>query len=703
MESEVLAALISTPMGGIVGYLAARATRGASRDQADGSRDAAHIASSAQHAQWEREQRLAAARDLAEAAHTFLAAARTVKQAITADGSGGAARDVYVPVAQALDSLERHATAVAVPGPPDVARAAHDVYARAAQALATLLRHDASHSHAQAAGALHRVFSVVSDYEDHTAELAELAEQALGHLGEAHARIDAAYALGLLEEDSATRSLLHSATVTVTAARSITRAANAAAAELSDALSDTEAAVAYAAATSCNAVRYAVLTTVGDAWVRMHNDLIDVSGSDDSVRAAFEAIRNAGGPSDPDEFGDVAEVLSAQAAQAAAAPIIEAARHPINVTASAAIAAQARAVALLDTLSPEPSQDETASVGGRRQAAAMAEPEHAPTAVAYAMDCLVRAAATARAHQWSHHAARTLGEAVAADPAAAPLGILAGELAERLEQSRRESQSPTDMGELFATALTGMTSLMRVVAISPIAGILFDHLQPLCPFSQRIGNQNFLYPVAAVECERIRMETIDLMNGEYGRAATLAQREASNALGVLIGIAAWPHADSFWRSGGGDGLRELLDPIYEYDHAAAEEFERELRPIGPRDDRWDIPDGWHSLLDRVALTLRAMILDQAYEVITAQVCNRVEALADTGTDLSDSIARVVEDVSGNDVVNVARLFAAQASAQASTATDRAAAAVREVDEARRAFLSYAAAHLGPNAIEPGHG
>lgn len=178
MDSGVIAALISTPVGGLVGYLAAHATRRAARDQADGSRDVAHITSGSQHAQWEREQRLAAARALAEAAHPFLSAARTAKRAVAADGT--ASRDVYAPVAEALDSLERHATAVSVPGPADVARAARDVYTRATQGFTALLRQDASHAHAQAAKAQHRVMAAVSDYADHNAELAELTLSRLG-------------------------------------------------------------------------------------------------------------------------------------------------------------------------------------------------------------------------------------------------------------------------------------------------------------------------------------------------------------------------------------------------------------------------------------------------------------------------------------------------------------------------------------------
>ncbi|MFF2464397.1 hypothetical protein [Streptomyces mirabilis] len=703
MESEVIAALISTPVGGVVGYLAARATRGAGRDQADGSRDAAQIASSAQHAQWEREQRLTAAQALAEAAHAFLAAARTAKR--TASSDGEAAQDVYISVAQALDALERHATAVAVPGPADVARAAQDVYARATQALTALLRQDATHAHAQAAGALHRVFAALSDFEDRTAELTELAEQALTHLGKAHARIDAAYALGLIDEDSATRSLLHSATVTVAAARSITRTATVAAAESDEALDDAEAAVTYAAAAACNALRHAIGTTVGTAWVRMQDNVIEVNGSPDPIRAAHDAIRSADGPSDPDEFADTAERLSTQTGQAAAVPILEAARNPATVPAHAVRAVQAQAAALFNAPSPEPYPDEPVSVAvtrGRRRTASMVEPNQAPAAAAYAIERLGHACASALAHQWSHHAARTLDEAIAADPAAAPLGILAGELAERLEQThnRRRSELP-DISEIFVTALTGMSRLVRAATISPDAVSLFNYLRPLCPYSQHIGDQNFLYPIGAAHIERIRLENIDLMDGNHRRVNKPAEIAASHAFGVLIGVAAWPDSESFWRSGSGDGLSELLEPVYDYDYAAAAEFERELRPIGPTSDMWDIPDGWHSLLDRVALTLRSMLLDQAYEVITNQVCMPVVRLADTGTDLRDGIARVTEADSGNDVVNVARLFAAQASAQADTAIERAGVAIREVDQARRAFLSYAAAHLGPNAIDLG--
>ncbi|MER6289124.1 hypothetical protein [Streptomyces sviceus] len=701
MESEVIAALISTPVGGVVGYLTARATRGAGRDQADGSRDAAQIASSAHHAQWEREQRLIAAQALAEAAHAFLAAARTAKR--TASGDGEADRDVYISVAQALDALERHATAVAVPGPADVARAAQDVHARGTQALTALLRQDATQAHAQAAGALHRAFAELSDFEDHTAELTELSEQALTRLGEAHARIDAAYALGLIDEDSATRSLLHSATVTVTAARSITRAANAAIAESEEALDDAEAAVTYAAAAACNALRHAIGTAVGTAWVQIHNNLIEVNDSPDQIRAVYDAIRSAGGPSDRDEFVETAERLSTQAGQDIAALILEAGRNPATVPSRAVRAVGAQAVALFNAPSPEPYPDEPASVvaaRGRWQTASTVEPNQAPAAVVYAIERLGRACATALTHQWSHYAARTLGEAIAADPAAAPLGILARELAERLEQTqnRRRSELP-DISEIFVNAWTGMTRLVRAATISVDAGSLFANLQPLCPYSQHIGEQNFRYPVGAAHIEGIRLETIELIEGDHGRRSTPAENAASLAFGVLIGIAAWPHPDSFWRSESGDGLKELLEPVYDYNYAAGAEFERELRPIGPRSGMWDIPDGWHGLLDRVALTLRSMLLDQAYEAITRQVCKPVVRLADTGTDLRDGIAHVTEADSGNDVVNVARLFAAQASAQADTAAERAGVAIREVDQARRAFLSYAAAYLGPNAFD----
>ncbi|MGW1917456.1 hypothetical protein ACWCQS_44055 [Streptomyces sp. NPDC002076] len=701
MDSGVVAALISTPVGGLVGYLAAYATRRAARDQADGSRDVAHITSGAQHAQWEREQRLAASRALAEAAHTFLSAARAAKQAVAADGT--ASRDVYAPVAEALDALERHATAVAVPGPADVARAARDVYTRATQGFTALLRQDASRAHAQAAEALHRVIAAVSDYADHRAELTELAELTLGRLGETHERIDAAYALGLIDEDAVTRGLLRSATVAVSAVRNTSRAAIAAATESGEALDDAEAAVKYAAAATCNALRRAIVTAVSEAWVRLHGNPIELNGPMDAVRTAFEAIRSAGGPPDPHELYSVAEQLSTEVARAVTAPILLATHNSATISVSDTRMTQAQVAELANTPPPDPypgEPDSFAAARGRRQAASAIDPDEAPIAVAYAVKSLVRARATVLAHQWSHHAARALCEAIAADPAAAPLGILAGELAERLEEAHNERRTGlSDMNEAFATAVTDMIGVLRAAIISPDAEGLFDHLQPLCPYSQHIGNQNPLYPVGAAYAEKIRMQTIELVDGRHPRTLTAADRYASNGFGLLLGVAAWPNPDSFWRSLDENGL-EVLDWLYEYDYAATEQFERELGNIEPRADTFFLPDGWHSLLDRIALALRSALLDRAHESITREVCQHVESLVDTGGTLRDFLSRIEENDSGNDLLNVARVFAAQANSQADMATERAAIAVSEVDQSRRAFLSYAAAHLGPNSVDP---
>ncbi|MEU7302623.1 hypothetical protein [Streptomyces sp. NPDC007206] len=702
MESEVIATLISTPVGGLVGYLAARATRSAGRDQADGSRDAAQIASSAQHTQWEREQRLTTARAFAEAAHSFLAAARPARQA-GADGESAAARDVYASVMEALDTLDRHTTAVTVPGPADVARAAHDVYARAVQLVTALLRQDACRAHAHAADALHRVIAAVSDYSEHTAEIVALADSAFGRLGEAHARIDAAHALGLIDEDSTTRGMLHSATVTVAAVRNITRTAIAAATESAQALDDAEAAVTYAAAATGNALRRAIIAAVGEAWVRMHDNPIDLNGASDAVCLAYEAIRNAGGPPDAHELHRVAEQQSRLAVQEATAPILEVARNPAAISTSDVRIVEAQVAAFASAPPPEPYVGEPesfAATRGRRRTASMIDPDEAPAAVAYAVNRLARARTSVLAHQWSHHAARALGEAIAADPAAAPLSILAGELAERLEQAHNERQSGLlDLGEVFATAVTAMTGVIGAAAVSPDVESLYENLQPMCPFSHRLGDQNILYPAGAVHAEELRMEAIELAEGRLPRTLTVADREASETFGVLLAVAAWPNPGSFWRGTGDNGL-ELLEPVYEYDYAAAEQFECELGSIQPVADAMFMPDGWRNLLDRVSLTLRAAILDRAHENIAKEVCRHVEALADTGTALRDALSRIEETDSGNDLLNVARVFAAQARSQADAAAERAAASMREVDQARRAFLSYAAAHLGPNAIDP---